>query len=44
MLEAPDAELEVVKEALPRLMCTVAELRVPLVAEVGVGKNWEQAH
>ena len=33
-----------VKEALPRLMCNVAELRVPLVAEVGVGKNWEQAH
>ncbi len=44
VLEAPDAELEVVKEALPRLMCNVAELRVPLVAEVGVGKNWEQAH
>jgi DNA polymerase-1 len=25
-------------------MCNVAELRVPLVAEVGMGKNWEQAH
>ncbi len=44
VLEAPDDELELVKEALPRLMCTVATLRVPLVAEVGVGKNWEQAH
>ncbi|MGS1006559.1 DNA polymerase I [Achromobacter anxifer] len=44
VLEAPDAELELVKEALPRLMCNVAELRVPLVAEVGMGKNWEQAH
>lgn len=44
VLEAPDAEIEVVREALPRLMCNVAELRVPLVAEVGVGKNWEQAH
>ncbi|MFY4410789.1 DNA polymerase I [Achromobacter dolens] len=44
VLEAPDSELELVKEALPRLMCNVAELRVPLVAEVGVGKNWEQAH
>ncbi len=44
VLEAPDAELELVKEALPRLMCNVATLRVPLVAEVGVGKNWEQAH
>ncbi|WP_424625705.1 DNA polymerase [Achromobacter marplatensis] len=44
VLEAPDAEIELVKEALPRLMCSVAELRVPLVAEVGMGKNWEQAH
>jgi DNA polymerase I len=33
-----------VRERLPALMCGVAELHVPLVAEVGVGKNWEQAH
>jgi len=44
VLEAPDAELELVRKTLPQLMCNVAELRVPLVAEVGVGKNWEQAH
>ena len=44
VMEAPDEELELVKEALPRLMCNVATLRVPLVAEVGMGKNWEQAH
>ena len=39
VLEAPDAEIEAVREALPRLMCNVAELRVPLVAEVGVGRT-----
>jgi DNA polymerase-1 len=44
VLEAPDAELELVKRTLPGLMCNVATLRVPLVAEVGMGKNWEQAH
>jgi DNA polymerase-1 len=44
VLEVPDAELEAVKAALPGLMCGVAPLRVPLVAQVGVGKNWEQAH
>jgi len=44
VLEVPDPELDVIKAALPGLMCNVAQLRVPLVAEVGVGKNWDQAH
>jgi len=44
VLEAPDAELDVVKRELPRLMTGVAELRVPLVADVGTGPNWERAH
>jgi DNA polymerase-1 len=33
-----------VREKLPQLMCGVAELKVPLVAEVGAGANWEEAH
>jgi len=44
VLEVPEAELEWAKEAVPRLMAGVAELKVPLLAEVGVGPNWEQAH
>lgn len=44
VLEVPDAELALVRERLPGLMCNVAQLKVPLVAEVGVGPNWEQAH
>ncbi len=44
VLEVPDAELELVRERLPALMCDVAKLDVPLVAEVGAGKTWEQAH
>ncbi|MDO9023911.1 DNA polymerase I [Zwartia sp.] len=44
VLDAPDDEIELIKQNLPRLMCEVANLRVPLVAEVGVGPNWEQAH
>jgi len=44
VLEVPDAEVELVTARLPGLMCDVAELAVPLVAEVGVGDNWEQAH
>ncbi|OEZ62673.1 DNA polymerase I [Duganella sp. HH105] len=44
VLEVPDAELALVKEMLPKLMAGVAELKVPLTAEVGVGKNWDEAH
>ncbi|MGE5385691.1 MAG: DNA polymerase I [Betaproteobacteria bacterium] len=44
ILEVPDAELARVRLELPRLMTQVAKLSVPLVAEVGVGPNWEAAH
>ncbi|RQS51371.1 DNA polymerase I [Burkholderia sp. Bp8986] len=44
VLEVPDAELSLVREKLPEMMCGVAKLKVPLVAEVGAGANWEEAH
>jgi DNA polymerase I len=44
VLEVPDAELEIIKTKLPELMQGVAKLDVPLLAEVGVGSNWEGAH
>lgn len=44
VLEVPLDEVDVLKQELPLLMCQVASLDVPLVAEVGVGDNWEQAH
>ncbi|MGP1716276.1 MAG: DNA polymerase I [Methylophilus sp.] len=44
VLEVPDAELELVKQQLPLLMQSVARLDVPLLAEVGMGNNWESAH
>jgi DNA polymerase-1 len=44
VLEVPEAELELVKARLPELMAGVATLKVPLVAETGVGRNWEEAH
>jgi len=44
VLEVPEAELERVKAELPGLMCNVAKLDVPLLVEMGVGPNWEQAH
>jgi DNA polymerase-1 len=44
VLEAPDDELDVLREELPRLMGGVAQLKVPLLVEVGVGANWDAAH
>ena len=44
VLEVPQSELDWAREAVPRLMAGVAQLKVPLLAEVGVGPNWDQAH
>jgi DNA polymerase-1 len=44
VLEVPDAELDEVRTALPPLMTQIAELKVPLAVEVGVGAHWDEAH
>ncbi len=44
VLEVPDAEVARVREGLPQRMAGVAQLAVPLLAEVGVGMNWDEAH
>ncbi|HEY1043260.1 MAG TPA: DNA polymerase, partial [Telluria sp.] len=44
VLEVPEAELELVRTKLPELMAGAAKLDVPLLAEVGIGPNWDQAH
>ena len=44
VLEVPDVELLTVRTELPRLMGEVARLKVPLLVEVGVGANWDEAH
>ena len=44
VFEVPSAELDWVKTEVPKLMAGVAALKVPLLAEVGVGSNWDEAH
>ncbi len=44
VFEVPEAELPWVREAIPRLMAGVADLKVPLLAEIGAGPNWDKAH
>ena len=42
--EVPVEQLARVRAELPALMTGVAALSVPLVVEVGVGANWDEAH
>jgi DNA polymerase-1 len=44
VFEVPHGELDWARDAVPRVMAKVATLAVPLVAEVGVGANWDLAH
>jgi len=44
VLEVPENELAEAKQRLRDLMQGVATLEVPLIVDVGVGDNWDQAH
>ncbi|MDP2369266.1 DNA polymerase I [Rhodoferax sp.] len=44
VFEVPEHEVDWLRHEIPRLMAGVAQLKVPLLAEVGVGPNWDQAH
>nr|WP_288922607.1 DNA polymerase [uncultured Ottowia sp.] len=46
VLEAPEVKLDLVKEKLSQMMAKVNEgiLKVPLIAEVGLGMNWGKAY
>ncbi|MCL1886778.1 MAG: DNA polymerase I [Betaproteobacteria bacterium] len=44
VLEAPEKDLDKVKKWLPELMSQVAQLKVPLIVEIGAGNNWDEAH
>ncbi len=44
VFEVPEAEVDWLRSEIPRLMAGVAQLKVPLLAEVGVGPNWDKAH
>ncbi|MDA1030151.1 MAG: DNA polymerase I [Proteobacteria bacterium] len=44
ILETPEEELELILAQVPQRMAAIAKLSVPLVADIGFGDNWEQAH
>ncbi|MEX8191225.1 DNA polymerase I [Comamonas guangdongensis] len=44
VFELPLAEQDWVRSEVPALMAGVADLHVPLLAEIGFGPDWEKAH
>jgi DNA polymerase-1 len=44
VFEVPHDEIEWLQATVPGIMAGVAELKVPLLAEMGVGENWDKAH
>ena len=43
IIDCPIDEIEEVSKILKREMESVVQLKVPLIAEVGVGDNWVEA-
>lgn len=44
VFEVPEDEVKIFKKSIKNIMENVAELKVPLIVEIGEGDNWEQAH
>ena len=44
VFEVPETEIETYTAEIKRIMCAAAELNVPLIVDVGVGDNWDEAH
>jgi len=44
VFEVPSSELDRIQLEIPKLMTGVAQLKVPLVVDTGVGENWDRAH
>ena len=44
VFEVPTDKLDYAKENIGQLMSKAADLAVPLVVDIGVGDNWDEAH
>ena len=44
VFEVAESELDAGMKSISEIMSSAAELKVPLVVEVGFGDNWDQAH
>ena len=44
VFEVPENELALMQTRIPELMAQAATLNVPLVVDIGIGNNWDEAH
>lgn len=44
VLEVPNDETTIICKTIPDIMANVAKLKVPLIADIGMGDNWDEAH
>ena len=44
VFEVHEADVDALQQKVEALMCSAAELSVPLTVETGVGANWDEAH
>jgi DNA polymerase-1 len=44
VFEVAEAALDNCRDTIRQLMCNAAQLDVPLLVDIGVGSNWDEAH
>jgi len=44
VFEVAEDQLESCSNAIRKLMCSAIELNVPLLVDIGIGNNWDEAH
>jgi DNA polymerase-1 len=44
VFEVAEHEVGIVEQQVRQLMCGAAHLDVPLVVDIGIGNNWDEAH
>ncbi len=44
VFEVVESKIEDYSAIIKELMCTAAELTVPLLVDIGIGNNWDEAH
>ena len=44
VFEVAEAQVEHCAGTIRAIMCSAADLDVPLIVDIGIGSNWDEAH